>query len=326
MNLEQLRIEVGPVPLAPYVVPLDHAKLRAGVEHLSARTTRGVRRKESMPATARPNLEGQPLRVQIATVWHAYASYSGRARALMDDAVARDRQMRVARMYDQLARLGCALQKVDSLRERHARILLDHWRKSGARIATIRKNWSILRTWALALGKSGLIQPLEAYWPAAPKAPSAQPTPGGQADPGRRGRRHDHPQLIAALLRGNDQTHFFVERLGRDLRLTVEEALMFDADMARQCLAGRLVLRAPYRQEPKVVPLVTHEQALLVQQVHDYMSVRSRRRLMWSDLSLLRAVRKHENHMAYQRRKLAKGAGGESSCESGQVVPAGGGE
>jgi hypothetical protein len=28
--------------------------------------------------------------------------------------------------------------------------------------------------------------------------------------------------------------------------------------------------------------------------------------------------------MAYQRRKLAKGAGGESSCEGGQVVPDGG--
>lgn len=293
----QKRIPLGPLPIP--AANVDLFVRESGVEHLSRGLAQAVRRVQPMPQELKPNLQGMPLLTQIATLWKAYERFSLRQEPRADDSNQLHRMRRIARLYQDLHRIGCGLEHADGLRERHARLLLKSWRDREKAAATIRSDWSILRVWALALGKAGMIQPLEHYWPDAPKA--AAP------DAGRAQKRmewHRNQEILAMLLRGRDQTHWYVERLCGDLGLTVEEALAFTPEMASQYLEGRLLIRAPRKQDFRTIPVTTHDQVILVQDIQRFMAERRRRRLMWPDITPLEARRKHENHLAYQRRKL----------------------
>lgn len=307
-SMNQGRLMPMPIPRAEHgTATLDHQALRQGVEGLPGEFSRYVRRRQDMPAQVRPQLDGLPLVKQIAAVLDAHQVYRGGERGALADESVSLRCIRVTRIYDDLARLGIKLVNVDALRERHARQLLAHWRERGLAVATIRTHWSTLRTWTLALGKGGLVAPLETYWPDAPKVHA--PKPGSHKDPGRMGRRHDDPQVLARLLRHADLTHFYIERLGRDLGLTVEESLMFTPAMAADYLRDKLVLQPAATQQPKAISLGGHDQVLLVQEVQDFLARSGRNHLMWRDISLRQGVRKHENHMAYQRRQVRKALG-----------------
>jgi hypothetical protein len=105
------------------------------------------------------------------------------------------------------------------------------------------------------------------------------------------------------LMRSRDQTHWYVERLVESLGLSQEEALMFDSVMATNYLAGRLVIRSTSRREFRSVKLDSYEKTILVQEVQSFIKERGRARLMWSDMKPAEAVRKHQNRIAYMRRK-----------------------
>ena len=296
------------LPIPPVQIPqaggADVFSFHAGVGQLSRGLAQAVRRATPMPMQLRPNLEGMPLIKQIATLWKAYERFTLRQEPRADDANQVQRLRRIARLYQDLNAIGCGLKEADGLRERHARLLLKSWRDRNKAIATIRSDWSILRVWALALGKAGMIQPLETYWEDAPKV-----SPPGARRAEVRLALHRNDDMLALLLRGRDRTHWYVERLCGELELTVEEALAFTPDMAGQYLEGRLLIRTARKQDFRTVPLGTHEQVMLVQDVQRFMAERQRRRLMWPDISHLEARRKHENHLAYQRRKLQAVAG-----------------
>ncbi|MBI2770339.1 MAG: hypothetical protein HYX47_12005 [Burkholderiales bacterium] len=308
----QKQIPLGALPIP--AANVDLFRRDTGIDHLSRGLAQAVRRVQPMPQELRPNLQGMPLMMQIATLWKAYERFSLRLEPRADDANQRLRLRRIARLYQDLQTVGCGLIQADGLRERHARLLLKSWRERGKAVATIRSDWSILRVWCLALGKAGMISPLENYWPDAPKAVAP-----GEARAQKRLEWHRNPQILAMLLRGRDPTHWFVERLCGDLGLTVEEALAFSPDMASQYLDGRLLIRAPRHQDFRTIPVGSHEQVLLVQEIQAFMSERRRRRLMWPDISPLEARRKHENHLAYQRRKLEAS----EECGSGQASEGG---
>ena len=292
----QFKLTAGPVPMR--AGPVDVQGIQAGVTALGS-LARAARRGEPLPERFRPNLDGMELGDQVATVWRAYALYSVRATAGRADQATAERLRRVVHFYEELSTAGYRLQRADAIGQRHIKVLLQIWRDAGKSVGTIRSQWSTLRIWALALGKGGLVQSLEAYWPNAPKA--------ALSDDGKRAaklqdRKLDEAQM-SELMRAPDPTHWLVERLRRELGLTLEESLFFDHEMATQYLKGRLLVRSSTSREYRSVPVGGHEQLLLVQQVEQVMAERGRCRLMWPDSSLQQALRRHQNRLAYLRRK-----------------------
>lgn len=294
-------------PLAKMPIPIQVGRvniegLDEGVRHLGRNVIHAVRRQAPLPSHLKPEVGDQPLVVQIATLWKTYAGFSGRNKPKADNRDELRRLHDIAGFYDELAAAGCTLKQVDGLRERHAKILLQRWLDLGRKPATIRRNWSILRTWCLALSKPGMVGPLEQYWPDAPKP---------EVGEGGKGERTQDKTLdesqITELMRADDQTHWFVERLHRELGLSVEEALLFDRDMAANYLQGRLMVVAANRRDHRTVNLDSQDKVLLVQQVQAFVTERARARLMWPDMPLVKALRKHQNRVAYLRRKSPGG-------------------
>ena len=281
---------------------VDVEGIEVGVRHLGAQLAHLVRRAAPMPNDLRPAVPKEPMDVQIATIWKAYAVYSGRVKAKTDDAESVERVRHLMRMYEELARVGCKLTHAEGLKERHVKILLDQWREAGLSANTIRKRWSILKIWSLALGKPGMIGRLEEYWSDIPKPQSESKRVLSNASPVSKDWSLT-PSQMTDLMRSRDQTHWYVERLVEDLGLSQEEALLFDSVMATKYLAGRLVLRSTSRREFRSVKLDSHDKIILVQEVQAFIKERGRARLMWSDMKPAEAVRKHQNRIAYMRRK-----------------------
>ncbi len=294
--------------------------MEVGVRHLGSQLAHLVRRTAAMPSELRPEVPKEPMDVQIATLWKAYAVYSRRVKAKGDDAESVERVRYLMGMYEELARVGCKLTQADGLKERHVKILLERWREAGLSVNTIRKRWSYLKIWTLALGKPGMVGRLEHYWPEIQKVASD-------------GKRAHAAQVtnkdwsltstqMTDLMRSRDQTHWYVERLVESLGLSQEEALTFDSVMATNYLAGRLVIRSKSRREFRSVKLDSHEKTILVQEVQAFIKERGRARLMWPDMKPAEAVRKHQNRIAYMRRKhqnTEHGSGQSSDMFSGNV-------
>lgn len=301
MNIQQTgqqRIGMAPLPMKAGVIDVEG--LERGVTHLGKGLAHAVRWSAPIPGNLKPEVSTQPLAVQIATLWKAYATFSGRIKSKADDRETVARFRALTRIYDDINRSGCKLTQADGLKERHVRILLDLWKREGKSVATIRKDWSILKVWGLALGKPGMVGRLEEYWPDVPKGDTT-PKSGtsGKTEAG----PLTSPQMTE-LLRASDQTHWHTERLVQKLGVTVEEALLFDKDMAANYLAGKLVMRSAARREYRSIPLADHDSVILVQEVQSFIQSKGRARLMWRDMTPAEAVRKHQNRIAYLRRKF----------------------
>lgn len=279
-------------------VPFDGGTMEQGIKHLPRHLARLVRRKAGFPPEMRPDIDGEPLLVQIASLWAAHQRFAMETKR-KDDPRLQERFLRVARVYSDLALAGARLQRADAFKERHAKLLLHYWRTHGKTVGTIRKNWSLLSIWSRVLGKPGMLGRLEAYWPDIPDLVRQQ-VPAQDATALARG---PSPGQMLELMRATDRTHWFVERLCTELGLTVEEALLFDRDTATGYLAGRLVVRATQRREVRSVALDQHSKVVLVQEVEAHIHRLGRRRLMWPDMGVPEAVKKHQNRLAYMRRK-----------------------
>jgi len=199
---------------------------------------------------------------------------------------------RVARMYKFLEAEDRPLTNAEDLTEAHAVVLLQRWRREKLSPATIRSQWSLLRVWAEAIGRPGMIKSLSVYWKEAPKASKAKDAaaPGG---------RHKDSRLLGALLKSRDRTHYWIERTCQVLRISVQQALF---------LAPATALDGP---DPTVVAKVTRAMARdaeackeLLEGLTHFLSECDRPTLNWPDSSAGHALRKHENHLAYVRRKL----------------------
>lgn len=292
----QRRLALGVMPMR--AEPVDTGELTADVRHLGQALAHAVRKTAALPGNLRPDLEGRPLAVQIATLLRAHSTFSCRETVGENDRAQQARYREICRIYEDLAAAGYKLQQADGLRERHVKVLLQRWQDQHKKPATVRKRWSILRVWMLALGRPGMIGTIEQYWPDIP-----QPQRAGKAvGQNPRDKRLTEAQMTE-LMRARDLTHWYVERLHRELGLTIEEALHFDQALAANCLEGRLVLRSVATGSWRTVEIKNQEALLLVQAVQSFIAERGRKRLMWSDVTPAAALKRHQNRVAYLRAK-----------------------
>ena len=201
---------------------------------------------------------------------------------------------RLARMYRELAAAGEQLEDIKQIGEHHATVLLRRWRERQRSAATIRSDWSILRVWCEAIGKPGCVRVLRAYWPDAPRATTVRERTLPV--------RHGDARLFKALEHDRDLTHYFVERLCQALRLSVQEALLLpicDLPTAARDSASARKLQAAMNTAPGDVDGLLRDAAT-------FLTARERTVLMWTGLELPQAMRRHENRLAYLRRKQAE--------------------
>lgn len=247
----------------------------------------------SGPRAHIPASDMATLEAQIADV---LAGESGRLGAGVRSDLIRLRCKRLARMYRELALAGEQLHDIRQIGEHQATALLRRWRERHRSAATIRSDWSILRVWCAAIGKPGCIRTLREYWPEAPRAEANR-------DPAS-ARRHGDSKLLQALARDTDRTHYFVERLCQVLRLSVQEALLFpvrDPSGAVKDSSTARKLQAAISAEPLEVNALLHDAAA-------FLVTQQRSALIWPGLELAQAMRRHENRLAYLRRKRAEAA------------------
>lgn len=205
---------------------------------------------------------------------------------------------RVERMYKTLATEGFDFKRVTDLTESAARALLARWRKDQLAAVTIRSQWSVLRVWVGALGKDGLIKPLSVYWGEVPKASSKKKTAGSVG-------RHSDLQLEGVLAEGQDKTHYWIERACRILRISAHDAIdLVPDEFETEASAGSEALRAP---GPDL-----ESRAQLIAELRRFLFAAGRPTLRWAELSPRHALRRHENHVAYVRRKMRTNDEGET--------------
>lgn len=281
---------------------INTAALTAEVRHLGRGLAQAVRARQPMPPALLPDLEAQPLHVQISTIWRAYLSYTYRDPRREDDTGVVERYRAIARLYGQLGERGYHLNNARGLKERHVRVLLQLWREQGKKPSTIRSRWSILRMWMLALGRAGVIGPIEQYWPDIPKQEDGTAIGGNPRD------KVLSEAQMTELMRASDLTHWYVECLHQELGLTVQEALAFDSQMATKALTGRMMVRSSSGEGGWMVAASSQAQVTLVQKVETFMAERGRGHLMWPNMTLSSALKRHYNRLAYLRRKFPAGA------------------
>lgn len=196
---------------------------------------------------------------------------------------------RLARIYRDFAYANRSLLGIRSISQEDASALLAYWISVGRSPSTIRCDWSVLRAWCTQLGLPELIGPLRQAWKDAPPAPSRK-----NIRP-----RSVEPWLLDSLQTQDDQTHYFIERLGQLARLTTQEALRFPArpDEHPPDSTTAEKLHAAMKRDP-------HAIAQLLLEVRNFLDAQNRRQLNWSGISLPKALRRHDNKLAYQRRKL----------------------
>lgn len=191
-------------------------------------------------------------------------------------------------MYRDLSCAGVHLEHVQALAQEHASTLLAYWRAGSRAATTIRSDWSILRSWFATLGKPLVIGPLRQAWPDAPPVHSRK---AGSA-------RHNNERLLSALRAQKDLTHFYVERLRQVAKLSVQEALNFTAFPDVHTLQPARKWKAATARDPDAV-------SCLVREIQNMLTAQGCATLRWEGLSLSQAMRRHENRLAYLRRKLA---------------------
>lgn len=270
----------------------------ATVKAMARRATRDIPPAQSKIA-AEVTSPTPPLYRQIEQAWlsnGASVTVAGR-----EDLLAL-RWRRINRIFGDLSRAGFPLERIMDLQENHARSLVAYWRTTGKAVATIRSEWSIFRSFAKAIGKVQLDCPLERYWQDAPKAPAAKKL-GGPLPA-----RHQDPVVVKALQTGRDRTHYFIERACQVLRLTVQDALILDPALLSSVSSEHHTAAVGI---PKKVATVISASPAEVQdllgELITFLREQERPSLLWTGHSLGQAMRKHENHLAYQRRRYREG-------------------
>lgn len=205
------------------------------------------------------------------------------------------RARRVKRLYSDLAKAGDRVRLVGDLQETHARALLAYWRAKGNAPSTIKSEWSILRSWLAVLGKPDLVKPIAQYWSDLPRA-SAPRAKSDQFHP-----RHGDAALVKSLGEGKDRTHYFVERLCHAFRMSVPEAFTLSAATLEALLNGKRPPRLLRRLER--VSQLAPEAAALAEEVKQFLDREGRATLAWSSVTIAQGIRRHENHLAYVRRR-----------------------
>jgi len=238
-----------------------------------------------------------PVSGQIRLVLEECSRYAPWALHKGREDLLRLRSVRITRMYRELAEAGHAPPQVRDFSEKHGEILLRSWRTAGRAASTIRGDWSILRVWCRALGRPRELKPLRHYWPDAPKA-NTPPDPRAPA------LRRSDAQLLDVLAARADKTHFFIELVCRRMRLTLEEALALPLQAYKAIVDGQ---PTNCRKVDVAMAVSAHQVQDVAREVLVFLAPLQRESLMWTDVALPQALRRHENHLTYLRRQMRQG-------------------
>lgn len=176
--------------------------------------------------------------------------------------------------------------------------VVSSWRQRGLSRTTMSLRWAALRYFAIAIGKAGMLPPLEHLWPAAEKEePAATP---------RRTLAHltgEQYQRLLAELPPSEPTHWVV-RLERELDLTRRQALATNFVIGSSRVPGMLIASDEGGQKTRAVPLTDANRKELLSQILEYLAQRHREKLCWPRTSIAAAQKKVANAVAYQLSKM----------------------
>lgn len=129
--------------------------------------------------------------------------------------------------FTDLRGLGYRLEEVSQLRGRHVEALTRHWLEKGLAPSTLQNNLSILRTFASWIGKDGMVEHADRYFPQGEAARSSINT----EDRSWEARGVDPEQKIAELRQLDERVAIQVELQAR-FGLRVKESVMLRPHLA----------------------------------------------------------------------------------------------
>lgn len=238
-------------------------------------------------------LKGQPVAEQIKLVMVDRCRFLGQfpARRVMQD-----RCERIITAYSELRTMGYQITDVTTFGLKHARALLDSWKSRGLAKKTIYNRWGTLRSWAIVIGKPGMLGSIDQYWPDF-NLPAAQTS-------GHRVLLAEQLQARSGYLKTqSDKTAYLVDRLAREVGMVREAALEIELMAAQGIALGHDILRCGNGASVRIYKNMREHRELL-QEVVEFMSSRKRTKLAWPGLTSYDAVTKYRDRMFYVTRKM----------------------
>ncbi|MES2191284.1 MAG: hypothetical protein V4454_14270 [Pseudomonadota bacterium] len=209
----------------------------------------------------------------------------------------KNRVVLLTSFYKELQAGGFDIQDVTKFSLRHAKALLEIWNTKGCAANTLYVRWSVLRGWSRVLSKHGMIGPLTDYEPGFER--KAETLQGYRVLSG------DEVATRSNFLRAKpDLTHYLVDRITREIKVTREIAFQFQFDAVRGVVeGGNLYLRVGLGNQQKNIPHIQDHSELMLE-VRDFMQARNRKTLAWTGLDLDAAIQKYALRMAYVNRTI----------------------
>ena len=249
--------------------------------------------KHQMPRVVRLSAPTVTITAQVASV------FTGHFRSLNRFPSRRVVQRRcevIVTAYNELNAYGYDIRDVSTFGLRHARALLEVWKKKRLSRNTIYCRWSALRTWSNALGKAAMLGRLEEYWPEFKRSDATKQTyhllTQEQLD-----------QRSAFLRQQPDKTCYLVDRLTRELQMTRELAFEIQLEAVEAVIHGESFLRVGVGGRRKLFPDMG-KHAELIQELHQFMVERHRKTLAWTGRDLDGAITKYAARMTYVTKRL----------------------
>ncbi len=209
----------------------------------------------------------------------------------------KNRVVLLTSFYKELQAGGFDIQDVTKFSLRHAKALLEIWNTKGCAANTLYVRWSVLRTWSRVLKKQGMIGPLTDFEPDFDRH--------AQTLKGYRALSVDELATRSDFLRTKpDLTHYLVDRITREIKVTREIAFQFAFDAVQGVVeGGNTRLRVGLGNQQKNIPHIQDHRELMLE-VRDFMQARNRKTLAWSGLDLDAAIQKYALRMAYVNRTI----------------------
>lgn len=209
----------------------------------------------------------------------------------------KNRVVVIASFYKELKAAGFDIQDVTKFSLRHARALLDIWKAKGCASNTLYVRWSVLRGWSRVLSKHGMIGPLTDYEPGFER--KAETLQGYRVLSG------DEVATRSNFLRAKpDLTHYLVDRITREIKVTREIAFQFEFHAVQGVVeGGNTSFRVGMGNQQRNIPHIQDHRELMLE-VRDFMQARNRKTLAWTGLDLDASIQKYALRMAYVNRTI----------------------
>lgn len=221
------------------------------------------------------------------------------ARSRLTRAAIESRTNLILHAYKAAWTVGNEIHRPANLGQTLALKVLNHWRQRGLARATVAIRWAALRHFSVAIGKAGMLPPLEQIWPPEPEKEKGERVPLKVIE-----RLSDEEyQILLARLKPKDPIYWIV-RLEREIGMTHREALATNFVIGTERFPGMLIVSTESGQQSRVVPLTDPNQCQLVADVVAFVKRLGRETLCWPRKSMAAARQKVTDALSYQAQKL----------------------